>query len=284
MNSSHIEAVPVGRTLRLVFYALVAAATLIVWRLASGPDPVRNYPAYPPMGVQVAARGTGSTQEMVTPQASSAVSGAWQPGEVIGREGFKFVLSGPTADLEVVTSVSVLFPDKATAMELTPVGDGSASPHFEGAYNLAGGLPPLGDYVFRITTRDGARVDVPHHFGGTAVLRPEGLSAEINREAGSMTIMWQPVPGVTYYTVRVQNIQPNGAYFFVEDVGCPNPSKSNPADPDTRFRTKPFCTLDGLKWRLVGGETYGIQIAAWGDESTGYAAYGAMDGALIFVW
>jgi hypothetical protein len=201
------------------------------------------------------------------------------PGEIIEGEGFEFVLGAPREDLEQVASVTVRFPDGETTRQLFPSTQLGVPLDFFGYYGTGEGLPPAGDYVFEIVMKDGTQLEVVNVFGGRVLELPENVTADIDREAGTITVRWDPVEGVRNYTVDLQEILPDTSYSFVEGVGCPDPDMVDPNALDISYWTETYCKFTGLDSVLEKGEEYGIQIAVWSDFS-----YVGVDGAVLFTW
>ena len=201
------------------------------------------------------------------------------PGETIESEGFEFVLGAERQYLEQVASVIVRFADGETTRELFPSTDLGAPLDFFGYYGTTEGLPPAGDYVFEIVMMDGTQLEVVNQFDGGVLELPENVAADIDREAGTIRVTWDPVEGVRNYTVDLQEVLPGGVYSFVEGPACPDPDLEDPNALDDSYWTVTYCTLVGLNSYLEKGKEYGIQIAIWSDFS-----YGGIDGAVLFNW
>lgn len=197
------------------------------------------------------------------------------PGETIESEGFEFVLAAELQYLEQVVGVIVRFPDGETTRELDPSTVHGVPLAFFGYYGSSDGLPPAGDYVFEIAMKDGTQLEAVNQFDGRVLELPENVAADIDRDAGTIRVTWDPVEGVRNYTVDLQEVLPGGVYNFVERAGCPDPDLEDPNAP----WTETSCTLTDLNSYLEEGKEYGIQIAVWSDFS-----YGGIDGAAVFTW
>ena len=202
------------------------------------------------------------------------------PGEIIEGEGFEFVLGAPREDLERVASVTVRLPDGRTR-QLNPSTDLGVTLDFFGYYGTGEGLPPAGDYVFEIVMKDGTQIEVVKEFDGMVLELPDDVAADIDREAGTITVRWDPVEGTRNYTVDLYEVLPGGEGYTspVDEAGCPDPDVIDPNDLADSYWTETSCTLTDLNSYLEEGKEYGIRIAVWSDFS-----YGGVDGAVLFTW